>query len=556
MANSLLTGISGLRGHQKMLEVVGNNLANLNTTAFKASRVIFSDLMYEVQRNSSSASGGQLGSVNGVQVGTGSRVSQVDLNFQQGNLEATGNPYDLAIDGSGFFIGMAGNTNYFTRAGVFAVDDNGYLSDPASGHLLQRFGTLGEPDGVNATFQTAGDNRIYIPIGASIAGKISQTITVSGNLSSATTGPVAQKLLTAPFLEGGNPSTLTTRLTDLDTNTTDYVTGDKILINGQKVDGSSPDQTELLVDGTTTVGDLIAQLNAAFPGSTITLDASGKIIATATSTGPSKLAISISDGGANIGRTDLDKNNFMLAAAGKDADHVSQTVQVFDESGAAHTIGLELTKQTDGSWNIKTTVDPTIGTALDDEVNGITFLSNGSFAQVTGTGVGDANITVQFNGQTNPQTIGFSFGIPGTSNVLSQRGDGQLEAPLAYADGFKPGTINEVSIDTNGKVIGLVSNGVKIPLAQMAIASFRNTDGLVSVGGNYYQSSLASGDPQIGSAMSGDRGAIRSGQLEGSNVDLALEFTRLIIAQRGFSANARTITVTDQVLQELTSIIR
>jgi flagellar hook protein FlgE len=92
MANSLLTGISGLRGHQKMLEVVGNNLANLNTTSFKASRVLFSDLMYELQRGASSTSTQLLGSVNAVQIGTGSRVSQVAKDFQQGNLEASGKP--------------------------------------------------------------------------------------------------------------------------------------------------------------------------------------------------------------------------------------------------------------------------------------------------------------------------------------------------------------------------------------------------------------------------------------------------------------------------------
>ena len=101
MANSLLTGISGLRGHQKMLEVIGNNLANLNTTGFKSSRTIFSDLMYELQRGATSSTAGILGSVNALQIGTGSRVSLVDLNFTQGNLEATGQDLDVAMDGSG-----------------------------------------------------------------------------------------------------------------------------------------------------------------------------------------------------------------------------------------------------------------------------------------------------------------------------------------------------------------------------------------------------------------------------------------------------------------------
>jgi flagellar hook protein FlgE len=161
MANSLLTGISGLRGHQKMLEVVGNNLANLNTTSFKASRVLFSDLMYELQRGASSTSNGLLGSVNAVQIGTGSRVSQVSKDFQQGNLEASGKPLDLAVDGSGLFVTKSGNNTYFTRAGAFSLDQEGYLSDPATGNLVQRFGALGEPDGVNPSFQTSGDSRIF-----------------------------------------------------------------------------------------------------------------------------------------------------------------------------------------------------------------------------------------------------------------------------------------------------------------------------------------------------------------------------------------------------------
>jgi flagellar hook protein FlgE len=95
-----------------------------------------------------------------------------------------------------------------------------------------------------------------------------------------------------------------------------------------------------------------------------------------------------------------------------------------------------------------------------------------------------------------------------------------------------------------------------IPLGQLAIAVFRNNDGLIAAGGNYFLASLASGGAEVGAALSGGRGALRAKQLEGSNVDMALEFTKLIVAQRGFSANARTITVADEVLKELTSVIR
>lgn len=556
MANSLLTGISGLRGHQKMLEVVGNNLANLNTTSFKASRVLFSDLMYELQRGASSTSTGLLGSVNAVQIGTGSRVSQVAKDFQQGNLEASGKPLDLAVDGSGFFVTKSGNNTYFTRAGAFSLDQDGYLSDPASGNLVQRFGTMGEPDGVNPSFQTSGDTRIYIPLGASIAGKATQKISLAGNLSSQAIGPVSQRITTAvEFTAGGLPATATTKLTELDGYSGGYVLGDKIEISGQKKDGEGPDVTELAIDpATTTVGDLIAALNAGFPESTVQLDADGKIVATDNEPGPSMLNIILRDKLGNSGTNEFDAHKFIKQDLGKDGDKVLRTAEVFDSSGAAHQLSLQFTKQSDGSWNMLASSGAADGTVVDGEVNGLTFLDDGTFAQASGIGMGDSDIEVHFAGQSASQSMDLYFGEPGTISGLGQLGT--ASAIEVSQDGFAPGELSDVHIDADGSVFGLASNGLQIKMGQLAIASFRNNDGLISTGGNYFQASLASGDPEIGTALTGSRGALRSGQLEGSNVDLALEFTRLIIAQRGFSANARTITVTDRVLEELTNIIR
>jgi flagellar hook protein FlgE len=555
MANSLLTGISGLRGHQKMLEVVGNNLANLNTTAYKTSRTLFSDLMYEIQRGTSSSSSGLLGSVNSVQIGTGSRLSQVDLNFAQGNLESTGNDTDLAMDGGGFFVASSGERTYFTRAGAFSLDESGFLSDPSTGYLIKRFGPTGEPNGDLPAFQVPGDDRVYVPKGVSIPGQVSTQMQIKGNLSSTSTGPVAQEVMTStPLLSGGLPATLTTQLSNLDSNTVNYIAGDKILISGRRTDGSNPTVTEFILTPTSTVADLIAALNSSFAGATVTLDGLGNIVGTANVTGPSFLSMSFSDGPTNTGRSDFEDHEIILTRKGKDADTVFQSVEVFDESGAGHTIGLTMTKQADQSWTLVASVSPTEGTILDSLVEGISFQPDGSFAQVTGSGVGDSNITVQFRGQPASQTITLNFGTPAQFDGLTALG--QASRLQMTPDGFPPGELAEVQIDTDGKVFGLASNGLKIPLAQLAIASFRNPDGLVAIGNNYYTSSLASGNPDIGTALSGSRGALRAGQLEGSNVDLALEFTRLIIAQRGFSANARTITVTDEILQELTSIIR
>ncbi len=556
MANSLLTGISGLRGHQKMLEVIGNNLANLNTTAFKSSRALFSDLMYELQRGSTSAATGILGSVNALQIGTGSRISLVDLNFTQGNLEATGQELDLAIDGGGFFVASSAEKTYFTRTGSFSLDENGYLVDASTGNLIKRFGTKGEPDGINPAFQIPGDDRMIVPKGVSIPGKVSEKIDVTGNFPSTSTGPVAQTLRTsAPLLTKTNiPATTGTLLNDLKANTTPYVSGDQIVFGGLRSQGSPPVPANFSVDDNTTVGHLLTALGTSFPDATFSIDSFGHISVVDNQTGISSLSVTLSDGANITGVTGFVNHLFVKTAPGKTADVVFRDVEVFDERGVGHNVNLRFEKQADKSWNMEALIDPTEGIVLDGRVDGIKFNTDGSFQQVVGTGVGDIDINIQFNTVSSPQTIRMGFGDPGTFEGLSEVGT--KSALSALADGYEPGELASVQVDSDGTVFGLSSNGLMIPLGQLAIASFRNVDGLVSVGNNYYEASLASGGAVIGTALSGDRGAIRAGQLEGSNVDLALEFTRLIVAQRGFSANARTITVTDEVLKELTSIIR
>ena len=143
MANALSTGVAGLNSHQRMLEVIGNNLANLNTTGYKTRRILFSDLLYETVRSASGSSSGNAGAVNPAQIGSGSIVAQIDTKFSQGNLENTGEVLDFAMQGGGFFVVNDGRQNLFTRDGAFAVDDSGTLVDPSTGYRVQRLGTVG-----------------------------------------------------------------------------------------------------------------------------------------------------------------------------------------------------------------------------------------------------------------------------------------------------------------------------------------------------------------------------------------------------------------------------
>lgn len=554
MANALLTGISGLRGHQKMLEVIGNNLANVNTIGFKTSRILFSDLVYETTRNGTSGDSQVLGSINPVQIGTGAQVAQIDHKFTQGNLEQSGEELDMAIAGEGFFVvGGAGST-YYTRAGAFTLTESGVLVDSATGFAVQRIGTVGEPNGVDPAFQTAGDDRVLIPKGASIPGSATTAITLSGNLPASSKGPVAQTVQTsAPFLAGGAAATAATTLNALDSNTTDYIVGDSIIITGNDHDGT-PITTNFAVTPTSTVGDLLAAVSAAYPQSTATLDASGNIQIQSNTTGPSQLNIQFNDAPGNTGNSDFIDHNFIDTAVGQDAESYSKSVEVIDERGLTHTLNYTLTKEADTTWTLTASLPPSDGTVVDGVISGIEFGGDGSFRQVTGTGLGDENLTFQFSNGTAPLTVTVDLGTSGQFDGLTEVG--AAESIETSANGFEPSTLTSVQVDADATLFGVTSTGRRFALAQMAIATFGNPDGLKSAGNNFYEGSLASGQPNVGTALSGGRGSIVSQQLEGSNVDLTAEFTRLIIAQRGFSANARTITVTDEVLEELTNLIR
>lgn len=558
MSNALLTGVTGLRVHQQMLEVVGNNVANLNTTGFKSQRVRFADLVYQTLQQATSTTAGS--GTNPLQVGLGVRVAAIDTDLQQGSLEATGGDFDLAIQGNGFFVVNNGTQDFYTRAGAFGLDQDNFLVDPATGLRVQRTGTVGEGDAVNPAFQTPGDNDIRVPFGTSIAGNATATITLQGNLTASAVGPLATTLTSSqPLLASGAPATSATDLNSLDTNLVDYVAGDQILLTGSN-NGVAVTATLTVANppSSTTVASLLSAITAAFgPDATASLDPQGNIVLTANATGPRTLTLNLSDqtAPANTGSTTWNRYNLVTTVPGKDGDTVSTAIQVFDTQGTAHTLTLTFQKQSSNLWDLTAAIDPSEGTLPDNQVTGLQFNDDGSFQSATGTGLGDAFLTMQIAGLSNTQTIGFSFGSPNGFNGLTQYG-GATSVAAINQDGFAAGSLTDVSVSKTGMIQGVFTNGRILPLAQLALALFSNPAGLDRQGDNYYALSTQSGLPLIGAAQAGGRGSIQQGSLEASNVDVTLEFTRLIIAQRGFQVNARTITVADQVLQEVANIIR
>lgn len=183
--NALYTGASGLAANSTALDVVGNNLANLNTVGFKTQRALFRDAVYQTLSSGSAASG-SFGGTNPVQMGFGVSVGAVDSLFTQGTLNPTGNALDLGINGRGFFVVSNGTQTSYTRTGSFNVDDTGILVDSSTGFRVQRFGSIGESTATTSGFQTTGDLDIHIPFGVGLAGVPTTTAVLQGNIDSRT----------------------------------------------------------------------------------------------------------------------------------------------------------------------------------------------------------------------------------------------------------------------------------------------------------------------------------------------------------------------------------
>ena len=544
MPNSLLTSVSGLLAHQRRLDIVANNLANLNTTAFKSTRGVFADMFYETINPATSGNSSTVGGTNSNQIGTGVTASQLNKKFTQGNLEATGQPFDFAVSGEGFFVVSDGNGSVFTRAGSFSLDESGFLVDPATGYRVQRYGDAGEGDNINPAFQDPNSPNIVVPLGTAIPGQATQALSLAGNLNSVVSGPAAEVMTSSnPMESSGVAATLSTLLNDLDSSTAPYVGGDSVVINGLNSDGSNF-STTLSVDGTTTVGDLINAINGVTLDSTASLDPDGNLLLTADTVGEAFLSLTIEDTTGNSGNVDFVNHWMLQTTEGTEGQTFEGAFDVFDSQGGAHSLTYTFQKVSDNTWDLTFSLPPSEGTLTNNTVTGIVFNDEG---EINLTGLA-ATMTAQFTGLGGSQDLAISI-----NNLTQYATEFQMESEQ---DGFAPSKLVSVRTNADGLIQGITTNGQRFPVAQIALATFSNVQGLSALGNNYFEDSLNSGLPQIGAATFAGRGSIIGRQLEGSNVDVALEFTQLIVAQRGFSANARSISVASEILEELTNIVR
>lgn len=342
--------------------------------------------------------------------------------------------------------------------------------------------------------------------------------------------------------------TSTTDLSALVANDVAYQDGDVIQIGGVDADGTAISTSFVYGasnDGTT-VEDFVAHLDGIFTASTVELDDAGRITVTADEAGEAGIVLTLDDANGNIGQTDWNDYSLATTQQGTDPDVVTTATEVYDAAGVAHVMTWSFERQADASWTATASMAEEDGAVLSPPITDIRFGDDGTPLGFSGL---ETEVSVQFAGQSGPQTVELELGSDGELGGLTQFGsDG--DALVMEQDGYGVGDLTSVNVDQNGSILGFYSNGRTQEVGQLAMATFSNPEGLTDLGSGIYMMGANSGDPVIGEAGANGSGRILGGSLEGSNVDTAEQFVRLIEAQRGYQANARVVTAQDEILRE------
>ena len=580
-SSAIFTGLTGLVANARNIDVVGNNIANVNTTAFKSSRALFSTL---VPRTFSLGSppAETTGGTNPFQVGNGVRVSGTQRNFNVGAAIATGNPGDLAIDGDGFFVVRSGNQNLYTRAGAFQSNATNQLTT-IGGDTLQGYGV-----DANFSINPGTLTDLTIPLGELKIAEATQLVRFSGNLNAQgllpTQGSSINLLgtttsgLSAVAGAGVPPPSVlltTTRLIDVE-NPTLPGSGTPLFAAGQSLElrqaekgGKTIPPSALGITSASTVQDLMTFLtdtlgltaaaganpNGATPG--VALDTTTGVMSITGNTGRANdLTIDSSDfrltdsAGAVVGYPFVAQKT-----ADADGDSVRTSLLVFDSLGAD--VGLDVTMVLDGRdsngtrWRYYA--------ESSDDTDATPFVSTGTIAfDNDGQPVSSALIPITIDrantGAASPLAINLDFA--GADDGLTSLADDHSELAATFRDGAPLGTLVNYGIGPDGIISGVFTNGLTRTLGQVAVATFTNPEGLDDAGNSLFRSAANSGTPTITTPGDFGTGQLTAGSLELSNVDLGEEFIKMIVSSTGYSASSRVIRTADELLQQLMVIGR
>lgn len=568
MMRSLYSGVAGLKTHQTRMDVIGNNIANVNTTAYKSSSMTFSELMSQTTQKASGANATTgVGGTNAKQIGLGVKAGAINTAITtQGSAQSTGNPFDIMITGDNFFVVSNGSENFFTRDGSFYVDGAGNLAMTSTGYNVMGWGvdkTTGniKQDTVTALRIMSSANMTYPPEAttkANISGILDQNdkdvTSANGKTVNLNFFDARGYSYTAKFTfkqSGGDK----TNEYSMELNKILDSTGKEIDISKLKFGNRSQQKMETKVtlntdayqwdgkvlktkDGTTEVANLADIFNQ--DGSLITPQDD------AAAQKQQKALDAIAKAYGYEGSTDEFLNLYITSAADPKQQLTMQDLLGNMMAGKNTDIlpadGSTITME--GRYFEGTTVVFNKNTGKLESVGGSTtnLGVNAAFSQLGGN---FSDITIDLSECTN-------YDNKGTSTIGATSGD--LDG---LGTGRRLGDMIGVSIQKDGMIYASYDNGMTKLLGQIATAAFANASGLEKEGDNLYSATLNSGEfDGIGVDITAGGGYMSTGQLEMSNVDLSSEFTEMITTQRGFQANSRIITVSDTLLEELTNLKR
>ena len=562
MMRSLYSGVAGLRTHQTKMDVIGNNIANVNTTSYKSQSISFSDLLYQTSQHASGANTETgRGGTNARQIGLGSVTGAIETNITgQGSAQTTNNPFDIMITGDSFFVVSDGSQNYFTRDGSFTVDGTGNLVMSSNGYTVM--GWKADANG-NIIQDTVSALKVMDQANLTYPPEATTKGTVSGILDKNDTNLTTTKgkIISMPFYDSlGYSYNAKFSIHPIDTDTGNFYI---------QLDGITDSSGNTVTDTGATFGSTLSVTNTTtYSSSTI---GSGTVAAAKTlgSTNPIDCEIKqyTNGSGATVyGIFDkLNETNGTSSAIDSSKDLSASITS--DELLAVY--GLTDTySAANGYSSVQATYDSTTGvmsvTATKSVSNAMYVQydpDTGDFNGINTTGSGFSPTastgTLSFTaGNFSSIDIGFSgstmFNNNGTSTISATYGDTDNNG-----SGRKIGNMSGISIAQDGTISASYDNGQTRVLGQISVANFANASGLEKEGDNLYSATRNSGDfDGIGTVVTSGGGKMTTGELEMSNVDLSREFTEMITTQRGFQANSRIITVSDTMLEELVNLKR
>ena len=550
MMRSMYSAVSGLKTHQTRMDVIGNNIANVNTVAFKSSSVTFSDILYQTTSNASGANATTgTGGVNAKQIGLGTTAAATKVSITSaGASETTGNPFDIRLtdkNSTNFFIVNNGSENVFTRSGSFYVDGSGNLCMSSTGYTVMGW----------QVDETTGEIR-------------KDTVSALRIMQE-------KNLTSAP-----EATTQATIAGVLDENDTDVKNDAGRVMNLNFYDNLGYQYTaKFAIKATGTDGKYTVEL-------TSVLDSNNKNIIADFDKQQIAQIFGNYNANATLGQYGLTKDYTYDKA---DQTYVDSTGKKFKQSATDPIVFEEQGNPTNkvSITDIFSGITTTIANNVKNKTNNynVTFDAQTGHATLTGEqtsydlefdtssgkfkSIGGENPSVMLNmgalssglinknGNFQNITVDFSQCLNYENGGKSTIGADAGAVDGTTGKGRKLGAMTGISIDTSGRIYGTYDNGNTELLGQIAVAQFSNASGLEKVGESCYRTTLNSGEfDGIGVEISADGSSMTTGELEMSNVDLSSEFTSMITTQRGFQANSRVITTSDTLLEELVNLKR